>query len=95
MAVTVMMTAGNTGTMGVVRRHCRDDGHGGDHDEHGDPSPECMVTTVTAAMTTVPWALSQAQDPAVTTPLYLLSSVPHQDPQQQRLESSAGSSRQN
>lgn len=64
--MTVMMTAGDTGTMGVVRQHCRDDGHSGDHDEHGDPSPECMVTTVTVAMTMAPWALSQVQDhPAI------------------------------
>lgn len=27
-----------------------------------DPSPECVVTTVTGAMTMVPWVLSQAQD---------------------------------
>lgn len=69
-----MMTAGDTGTMGVLRPW--DDGRGGDHDEHGEPSPECMVTTVTAAMTTVRWALSQAQNPAVTTPLAVLCAPP-------------------
>lgn len=48
--------------MGVVRRHCRDDGHGGDYDERGDPFPKCVVTTVTATVTTAQRALSQAQD---------------------------------
>lgn len=61
MAVTMTMTMGDTGTMGVVRQRCQDDGHGGDRNEHGDPSPKCVVTRVTAAMTT-PWAPSQAQD---------------------------------
>lgn len=50
--------------------------------------PEYMFTTVTAVVTAAPWALSQAQDP----PLHLLSSVPRQDPQQQRPVSSVGSS---
>lgn len=64
MAVTMMMTKGDTGTMGVVRWHCWDDDHGGDYDERGDPSPKCTVTAVTAAMTTAPWAPPGTLSPA-------------------------------
>lgn len=60
--MTMTMTMGDPGTLGVVGQLCQDDGHGGDHGEHGDPSLECMVTTVTAAMTMAPWALSHAPD---------------------------------